>query len=307
MSNSVITPVDEHRLAAFRAFIEQVPVKKLRTCFPGEYGSFRAMRARQSRGNATVHPTMESFHGFLGCLGPRPQATWTVDRINNDSRRYEPGNVQWASKREQANNRSNTILLRDKDGQVRSLTEWAKSTRQNPDTLRKRLNRGWSHDEVISGVRKPTPSQKRGPQLSGDAVERLWPTTMAAHAHQWEAWWSRWNSWCCGGLPDASRAVFCLWLVINIGRSLERRLADLYVDEFGESANPEGVVSEALTSDPLYIRYMRQRATSDCLQAQMVGNPNQEQLLRNLVRDFPNLTDPEQASKTVCVGHGDKG
>jgi hypothetical protein len=46
----------------------------------------------------------ESFPAFKKELGPKPSAQHTVDRIDND-RGYEPGNIRWATYKEQAHNK----------------------------------------------------------------------------------------------------------------------------------------------------------------------------------------------------------
>ncbi len=57
----------------------------------------------------TYAPEWESFESFFKDVGPRPSSSHTLDRENVNGN-YEPGNVTWATKKEQANNRRNKRL-----------------------------------------------------------------------------------------------------------------------------------------------------------------------------------------------------
>ena len=56
------------------------------------------------RGITVSERWQNSFSDFLSDVGPRPSPTYSIDRINNDGH-YEPGNVRWATPKEQINNR----------------------------------------------------------------------------------------------------------------------------------------------------------------------------------------------------------
>lgn len=139
VSSSISNP--KQLKSEFRKLVQSLGKMELRKHFPLEAASYGDMKGRVRTHGAVIHPKFKDFRSFLLHVGARPLPTWTLDRVNPHDPEYAPGKVRWADKRSQANNRRNTILLMIR-GEIRPLTDWARLTKQDPKTLRKRLERG---------------------------------------------------------------------------------------------------------------------------------------------------------------------
>lgn len=86
------------------------------------YSTWSAMKARCNNPKTecweryggrgiTYHPSFETFEGFLAGIPDGYRDDLTIDRIdvNGD---YEPGNLRWATPREQSLNRRNTVRFK---------------------------------------------------------------------------------------------------------------------------------------------------------------------------------------------------
>jgi hypothetical protein len=98
------------------------------------------------RGIAFNFPSVRAFAEWvLHNLGSKPTALHSLDRIDNE-RHYEPGNLRWATRSEQARNKR--VYKRTLNGvRIRALHE------QRPDltyeTLRLWVKQGAADDEIL--------------------------------------------------------------------------------------------------------------------------------------------------------------
>jgi hypothetical protein len=92
-----------------------------------------------------------SVQAFVADLGPRPSSEHSLERITNESN-YEPGKVRWATRKEQARNRSSNRLITF-DGKTMCLVEWAEHLNMKAVTIRQRLNRGFPLEVVLNPKR----------------------------------------------------------------------------------------------------------------------------------------------------------
>jgi hypothetical protein len=94
------------------------------SCYDRKYQSYHNYGAR---GIQVYEPWRTSFQSFLGGLladiGPRPSKLHSLDRKNNDGY-YEPGNIRWATAKEQSRNRRGNHFVTAL-GQTRTIAEWS--------------------------------------------------------------------------------------------------------------------------------------------------------------------------------------
>ena len=88
-----------------------------------------------------------SFQRFLSDVGKIPKGK-TLDRKETGGN-YEPGNVRWADKVQQANNKTNNRVL-ELDGRRMTLAQWGVESGIHPFTIHCRLKRGWTLARAIA-------------------------------------------------------------------------------------------------------------------------------------------------------------
>lgn len=92
----------------------------------------------------------EGFIQFVRDAGPRPSRDYQIDRIDNDGN-YEPGNVRWVPRDENARNKRNNRNLTI-GGVTKCLAEWVRTPgAATKDIIRARLDLGWTDSQAVFG------------------------------------------------------------------------------------------------------------------------------------------------------------
>jgi len=93
------------------------------------------------------------FENFLKDMGLPPQKGMTLDRYPSNDLGYQPGNVRWATKKEQANNRRSSKLITFKN-ETLTQAQWEDRFGLPRGMLNGRLQLGWTLDRALSTAPK---------------------------------------------------------------------------------------------------------------------------------------------------------
>lgn len=124
-----------------------------------EYAVWRAMLQRCEDKNQpfffryggrgiSVCERWHSFENFIADMGRRPSSMHTIERGRNDGN-YEPSNCYWATRKEQARNRSSSRIVTIA-GVSKTLAEWSEISGIRSVTIAWRLRHGYPESLLLS-------------------------------------------------------------------------------------------------------------------------------------------------------------
>jgi hypothetical protein len=124
------------------------------------YKTWLAIKSRLKHSSkyskVTINPKWKLFSGFykdmyieyVKHVKNNGERQTTIDRINNN-KGYSKENCRWATYKEQARNKKNTLNI-TYNGKTQCLTDWSKDIGLCVPTLKHRINLGWTIHEVFT-------------------------------------------------------------------------------------------------------------------------------------------------------------
>ncbi|MGO8754208.1 MAG: hypothetical protein ACLQHK_03130 [Gallionellaceae bacterium] len=173
--------------------LETLPGNALKLSYPKEYKTWSNSKNRSKKLKGITGPQwgpeLDTFPGFLKQLGPKKVPDDSLDRID-PSFGYVVGNIRWASKQLQSENRQNveTIMVR---GVPMTKPQLAGFLGIRYDALRMRLNRGETAESILADffkAEKPATTKSLAAKIEAcpwpDGKEQHWERAFQAERHK---------------------------------------------------------------------------------------------------------------------------
>jgi hypothetical protein len=94
----------------------------------------------------------DMYDSYLMHIKEYGEKNTSLDRMGNNSN-YCKENCRWATLREQANNKRNSLFI-EYNGERKTLSQWCEVLDINQNTVKQRLHRGWSTDKSFQSPMK---------------------------------------------------------------------------------------------------------------------------------------------------------
>jgi hypothetical protein len=93
-------------------------------------------------------PEWSEFINFYNVLGEPPTTQHTLERVDNELG-YNPENCKWATRKEQANNTRQIILI-EIGGEIKCFHDWCKDYNVHPAAVYYRVKKGITIEQALS-------------------------------------------------------------------------------------------------------------------------------------------------------------
>ncbi len=127
-------------------------------CFNAAASNYRDYGGR----GIIMHPDWQhdflKFQEYIHGLDNYGQHGLTLDRIDNNGN-YEPGNLRWADRLTQSNNTRRSRFL-EFNGEIHTVSEWARIIKIPVDALSARLKMGWTIERALTAPLIFKPSRR---------------------------------------------------------------------------------------------------------------------------------------------------
>jgi hypothetical protein len=141
-------PVSAARYAQVVADALAMTKGELQRTYQAEYNSLRSRRQQAKARHIPYSDSLKDIRDWLIHLGPRPGKGFTVDRVK-PGKGYRPGNLRWATKLEQTQNRKVTKWHSLPTGERLTTKQLAVRHNMSYSAVYKRLQRGWTIERLL--------------------------------------------------------------------------------------------------------------------------------------------------------------